>query len=435
MGASAMPAPPAAPAAEEPSAAGLGRFLDAPSGKVLTEGAHRAAALARTLERARAAAPAAGITRVGFLTGLDHVGVPVAMAVRPAARSAAISLGKGLSDAHAEASAMMESLECWHAERMDERVPLIDRAPARLDRPALDLDRLPPLSERRFDPDAPIPWVEALELFGGEPVLAPYETVHAAYTHPLPRGSGAFFASTNGLASGNTRLEALIHALTELIERDATTLWMHEGDQAREARRVDPDSVDDPACRGLIDRFRAAGFDLGIWETTSDVAVPAYFAWIMEGADTADGAARSAIGQGCHLAPEIALSRALTEAAQHRLTVISGARDDLGEAEYAEPDAETQALRRALLREGAAPRRFAAAPRFVSDDLAEDAAHVLARLRAVGIAQAAAVDLTRPELGVAVVRAVVPGLEGPHDHDRYAPGARAEAVSRAARSA
>lgn len=410
--------------------AGLEPFLDARTEKVLTEGAHRAAALARTLERARAAAPAAGITRVGFLTGLDHLGVPVAMAIRPGARSAAISLGKGLSDAHAEASAMMESLECWHAERMDERVPLIDVAPARLDCPALDLDRLPPLSDRRFDPDASIPWVQGLELLSGASVLVPYECVHAAYTHPLPRGSGAFFASTNGLASGNTRLEALIHALTELIERDATTLWMHQDDAEREARRVDPGSVDDPACRGLIDRFRSAGFDLGIWETTSDVGAPAFFTWIMEGADTSDGAARSAIGQGCHLAPEIALSRALTEAAQHRLTVISGARDDLGEAEYAEPDVETQRLRRALLRDGAAPRRFSAAPRFVSDDLAEDAAHILARLRAVGIAQAAAVDLTRPELGVAVIRAVVPGLEGPHDHDRFAPGARAEAALR-----
>jgi ribosomal protein S12 methylthiotransferase accessory factor len=229
--------------------------------------------------------------------------------------------------------------------------------------------------------------------------------------------------------------------MTEVIERDATTLWMFGDDAAREASRVDPGSVDDPGCRSLLDRFAAAGLVTGVWETTSDVGVPCFFAWIMEREDGIGGAARSAVGQGCHVDPAIALSRALTEAAQGRLTVISGARDDLGEAEYAAPDAELQAMRRALLLEGATPRSFSAAPRFVSDSLRDDAAHVLERLRAVGVDEVFAVDLSKDDIGVAVVRAVIPGLEGPHDHERYAPGPRvlamvddpsAEAAERAA---
>ena len=43
---------------------------------------------------------------------------------------------------------------------------------------------------------------------GGGPVWVPLELVDANYTLPFPSGSGCFQANTNGLASGNHRLEA-----------------------------------------------------------------------------------------------------------------------------------------------------------------------------------------------------------------------------------
>ncbi|TVQ57062.1 MAG: hypothetical protein EA355_05465 [Rhodobacteraceae bacterium] len=390
----------------------------------MREGAHRALALSDTIARAKAVAPRIGLTRLGFLTGLDRIGVPVAMAVRPNARSAAISLGKGLTVDHSAASALMESIECWHAETIDHPTVTAPAPPGR----AITLSRLPPVVDSAWREDAAIPWIAGFDLFAGDALWAPYETVHAAYTHPMPPGSGCFFASTNGLASGNTPTEAAVHAITEVIERDATTLWFFADDAAREATRVDVATVDDPACRWLLDRFEAADLAVGVWETTTDVGVASYFAWIMERADGVGGAARSAVGQGCHLTPAIALSRALTEAAQHRLTVISGARDDLGEEEYAAPDPEIQALRRDLLMHGAAPRAFSAAPAFLSDDLRADLEHLAGRLAAVGIDEVFLCDLSKPAFGVPVMRAVIPGLEGPHDHDRYAPGARALAV-------
>lgn len=406
------------------AARGLARIGSDRDCKQLREGAHRALALGETIARARAVAPRIGLTRLGFLTGLDRIGAPVAMAVRPNARSAAISLGKGLTRDHAAASALMESIECWHAETID--APTVD-APTPPGR-ALDVSRLPPLQDSAWDATPSIPWIEGFDLFSGEALWAPYETVHAAYTSPLPPGSGCFFASTNGLASGNTPTEAAVHAITEVIERDATTLWFFADDAAREASRVDLATIDDPACRWLLDRFEAADLAVGVWETTSDVGVASFFAWIMERGDGVGGAARSAVGQGCHLIPAIALSRALTEAAQHRLTVISGARDDLGEEEYAAPDAEMQALRRDLLLNGAAPRDFRAAPVFDSADLRADVEHLATRLAAVGVEEVFLCDLSKPDYAIPVMRAVIPGLEGPHDHDRYAPGARARAT-------
>jgi ribosomal protein S12 methylthiotransferase accessory factor YcaO len=48
----------------------------------------------------------------------------------------------------------------------------------------------------------------------------------------------------------------------------------------------------------------------------------------------------------------------------------------------------------------------------------------------VGIRQVVVVDLTKPEIGLPVVRVVVPGLEGPDKGGRsdYAPGPRARAM-------
>ena len=66
------------------------------------------------------AIPAVGISRVAELTWLDEVGVPVWQAVRPGARSVSVSQGKGTSDAAAKVSAVMESIELWHAEHLDE---------------------------------------------------------------------------------------------------------------------------------------------------------------------------------------------------------------------------------------------------------------------------------------------------------------------------
>lgn len=54
---------------------------------------------------------------------------------------------------------------------------------------------------------------------------------------------------------------------------------------------------------------------------------------------------------------------------------------------------------------------------------------MLAALRSAGLRQVAVVDLTRPELGLPVVRVVVPGLESMWDAPGYTPGPRAQAVS------
>jgi ribosomal protein S12 methylthiotransferase accessory factor len=120
----------------------------------------------------------------------------------------------------------------------------------------------------------------------------------------------------------------------------------------------------------------------------------------------------------------------LTVAAQTRLTYIAGIRDDLSPAEYeAAPGEEIRdALLDALARE-TAPITFAEVPSFAADDLGGDLRWVLGRLAVIGIERVIAVDLTRQDFAVPVVRLVIPGLEWDPHHPNYRPGPRAHEVA------
>jgi YcaO-like protein with predicted kinase domain len=365
-----------------------------------------------------------GITRLGNITGLDRIGIPVAIAVRPNSRSVSVSQGKGLALPQALASALMEAAEGFHAEEIAPATTLSYRRLARR-HPVVEPATLCPAG-RPFDPDAAIAWIEGWDLLRQEPCWLPAEIVHTDYTQPL---DGCFLAGSNGLASGNDPAEALGAAICELIERDAVALWQAQ-DIRRQARSaLDLGSVADPGCASLLARYEAAGIAVRVWQATTDLGVPAFLCQIRDPSSGDPGRRRRFHGAGCHPDPAVALCRALTEAAQTRLTYIAGIRDDLAPAAYREPEnaAIADALYDALAQE-AAPVPFAAAAGFAGDDLAADLARLLDRLRAGGIARAVAVDLSRPALGLPVVRVAIPGLEGDPRHPNYRPGRRAQAA-------
>jgi ribosomal protein S12 methylthiotransferase accessory factor len=247
--------------------------------------------------------------------------------------------------------------------------------------------------------------------------------VRANFTLPPPPGSGCFDCSSNGLASGNTLVEAICHGILEVVERDATALWNQLPREARISTGLDLESVDDAACREVLDKLARADFAVAAWETTSDVGLPSFFALI---SDRRNPANHHGIGAAAHSLRDVALLKALIEAAQVRTTYISGTRDDLMPEEYkgAGRAAKQRAARRLLA--GHAPRRrLGDLPDWQTDSSAAELECLLARLKAVGISEVVAIDLGKDELGLAVVRVVIPGLEGPDDHAGYVPGERA----------
>lgn len=354
-----------------------------------------------------------GITRVGFLTGLDRIGVAVAMAVRPLSRSVAISLGKGVDRDAAFVSAVMEAIETWHAERIDR--PLVFARLADLKaagRRLADLAAIAAAGLGQVPPDHRIAWIEAEDLAAGTSRLVPFELVHTDWSLPLFAGTGYFAASTNGLASGNHIAEATLHALAELLERDASHRFHQLSPKERRRLRLDLATVKDPIARALCTRFAEAGLEVAVWRTPAVVPIASFLCLLR---DRADPEGHAAIGAGCHPTARVALWRALFEAAQVRLTAIAGARDDLDPRDF-EPKAQAaRAQAQALLFADPESLDFAAVPDVERDDFGEDVEALIGDLLAAGFTQVLRVDLTRAEIGIAVVRLIVPGLRpDPH---------------------
>lgn len=392
--------------------------------KVYRDGTHRTAFPAETLARVKPHMASMGITRVANLTGLDRLGIPVVGVVRPNSRSVSVAQGKGLHLDAAKASGLMEAVETFHAETVAvAAIASVDEVTR--DGPAIDLARLPRAADLAMPRNEPIPWVRAEDWRTGEALWLPHELVSTDYTLPLPAGTGYFQANTNGLASGNTVAEAVLHGLCEIIERDATALWWQRSAEARIARAIQLATVADAGCRWVLDRYATSGISVAVWDTTTDIGVASFLCAIHDQGDPP----LPELGAGCHPCRSIALLRALTEAAQARTTVISGSRDDLPRRYYTSASASTRLGQlRALSNREPGGADIEGIPTFESDSILDDLKHVVARLAEAGLHQIAVIDLTKREYGIPVVRVVVPGLEGLLE-DGYRPGLRALALA------
>jgi ribosomal protein S12 methylthiotransferase accessory factor len=111
-------------------------------------------------------------------------------------------------------------------------------------------------------------------------------------------------------------------------------------------------------------------------------------------------------GCGTHPDARIALTRALTEAAQSRLTCIQGGREDLPDYVPAHGAAPVEAKRRSR-----ATIDFDDIASYRHPSVNDDVEFILERMRQSGFAQVVVVDITREEVGIPVVRVIVPRSE------------------------
>ncbi|CAM5676432.1 YcaO-like family protein [Streptomyces mordarskii] len=270
-----------------------------------------------------------GITRMARLTHLDYIGLPVHAAIRPAAHTSTASLGRGATPLMADISAVMVAIELWHCEQP---IAPVLRASAYDAAPPYPLSALPlkvPEAARALE-QVPVEWTVGTGLRTGQAVPVPTGLVHRPASRP-PWQPDLFRATTTGLACGDTRDEAVLHALYEVIERDT----LHADDRAAGRRRtfIDPATVDDPYCRTVLDRLREANLLLELAIVDNPYRVPTCLAYVW----SEDYPVWFA-GAGTHTDPHIALTRAATEATQNRLTRIAGVRDDLPSHEKAFED-------------------------------------------------------------------------------------------------
>ena len=132
-------------------------------------------------------------------------------------------------------------------------------------------------------------------------------------------------ASSNGLASGNHLLEALCAACTRSSSATLSACWLVAAAQGSPSLLLDPSTIRGEVVADLVGRLDERGLEVNLFWCPTDIGVPTFTCFVVDRRPGA-GAYR---GYGCHLDPEIAMVRAVTEAVQARTIFIAGARDDL----------------------------------------------------------------------------------------------------------
>ncbi|MFL9958550.1 YcaO-like family protein [Paraburkholderia nemoris] len=267
-----------------------------------------------------------GVTRITDTTRLDKIGIPVFAAIRPHAGEGSITVtsGKSVHEMAAKVGALAEAYEL---------------ACAKLDP---DVDRVSQLTWREFEDKCGFPaWalhIQAACIATMRPVsptakfsvvqcdllgearqgLLPASLVYFPYHSAM--GLDVHGLSTNGLASGNSEDEAIVHALFEVIERDAVSF-------ASIGRPTHPvTGLHGPEIESILYALDCSDADLQVVYCKNEFDLPTFTAYVL---DRQDSSTPVFVGHGTHLSKDIALIRACTEAIQSRLTHIHGARDDI----------------------------------------------------------------------------------------------------------
>jgi ribosomal protein S12 methylthiotransferase accessory factor len=363
-----------------------------------------------------------GITRVSDLTGLDDLGIPVHVAVRPrSSMSTSVHSGKGLTAEDSLASALAEAIELDCAERF---LPAdlvrgsfneVSRRYATF-RPRLGIPGRPEIPA-----EMELNWVWVENLLAAPSAakgLLPLDLFRQGKADHPPRELMAE-CSSNGLASGNIREEAICHALDELVERDALHQFLYQAKYLQRDLRGQYGRIKlatlPPQAMSLATRVLDSARTLRLMDLTSDIRIPVVAALVGQSA-----------GFGASLSAERAIVRAITEAVQTSAINIAGAREDLAPGARdprIHDDWRRNAYRiKQLVEDPYCPERsYEKLPSRSTAFVDEDLHLTLEILQDAGIDQVLVCDIGDESCSnFAVVKIFIPGLEQ-YRHDAIGP--------------
>ncbi len=360
-----------------------------------------------------------GITRIGELTGLDDLGIPVALAVRPNSYSLSVSLGKGADIETAFISAAMEAVETAVAERLpDELVTSTMQQLRHRGRNIIDLQRTARCHPQRIGDSEELAWLSCRNLMTSEDTMVPWSLVGMDHRPSPPGYHEGFYVSSDGLASGNTYSEAVFHGLCELIERDALARWKFASADKVRRSEITVTGSEHPYLAALLELIARARLRLRVFRMYSETNLPIFMATLSpkHHLKASSGSIRCG-GCGCHLDPGRAIVGAITEAAQARLALVAGARDDIQRNHYqlgsqGSDDDESESSHLGRISPADLPPLWSAA------DIDDDINALLACLRRLGIDQIHCAELCTGRLDMCVVRLVPIELQVPLQGNR-----------------
>jgi ribosomal protein S12 methylthiotransferase accessory factor len=382
-----------------------------------------------------------GVTRLADITDMDILRIPNYSAVLPGTEDYIwVYSGKGATKVHAKASALMESIERYSSLPSTSERNFITGNYQELSRKFKVLhpqDVVEPLSFE-YRNDMLMDFLTGFDLFTNEQIIVPAPLALFRYSPRPPAVNPFAFHHTNGLASGNVLEEAICHSLCELIERDAVSLaelrasaipfhfLRHVSNSLRKEGYpilqipfdrfiddstifpdVDISDVEFEPVKITVKKFARAGISLIIKDITSKIGVPTFNASSIEWISHDYG--YLAEGHGTHPDARIALLRAITEVSQTRAANIQGARDDLRKIKYSETKTEDKRAWQFMPSKNKI--KFSEVKTFFNEDILDDIRFILGCFKRVGLNRAIIINLTNPDIGIPVVRAIVPGLE------------------------
>ncbi len=269
----------------------------------------------------------------------------------------------------------------------------------------------------RLDPDAEIEWTPAWSLTQRRHRHLPTSMLYSMA--PEQRGPADLIADSNGCAAGNTLEEAIAQGFYELVERDAFAIWWYN---RLRVPALDLASFDDEYLASAPDYYARHERDLWLLDVTSDIGIPSFVALSRR----PDGKTEDIIyGAGAHADPRIAALRAVCELNQCLTWLPRPGGGDgrpmiddplalwwwktgrLADCDWLAPAAD------------AAPRGASSFPVVESADGRDDVEYCRSLVEARGM-EFLVLDQTRPDVGMPVVRVVVPGMR--HFWARFAPG-------------
>jgi ribosomal protein S12 methylthiotransferase accessory factor len=369
---------------------------------------NRALAAEAVLELLLPLMPCIGVSRLADITGLDRLGIPVINAIRPTGLLLQMSSGRGMHPAAARVSALMEAIEHMHIESPPAAMLRSSRAALlRAGRAAVAPNVLPLFMKNVYwDEDYVLDWLVAEDLCTGATVQVPASAVCAGCAPALHS------LSANGVSASATREEATLHALYELLERDAVSR-LSVGKRLRLSAEtchfIDPTTVDEPVVSELYARIAAADMRLMLISVRGCTPIHTFWATLLE----RDGLSHTSLvhfGYGAHLCAAVAAVRAITEAAQSRLTFIQGVREDFAAKINAKHTGDAHRRVFEIFDSIAARDDWRALPSEESAGTTRDIDRTLTWLTDAGRGPFLRVDLTRPDLNIPVVRVLALGM-------------------------
>jgi oxazoline/thiazoline synthase len=245
-------------------------------------------------------------------------------------------------------------------------------------------------------------------------------TSYCYFGYPQKASSRDCWADPNGCAAGNTLEEAILQGFMELVERDCVALWWYNRTKHPD---VDLDSFNEPYFQDLKNYYRTLQRDLWVIDITSDLNIPTFAALSRR---TDCEVEDIVLGYGTHFDPVIAVGRALTEVNQILPAVLSSNADATTRYLSYEPLAihwwKTATVKNQpyLSPNESCPRKvWKDYPKIENDDLLDDINLCQQILEKRGM-EMLVLDQTRPDIGLKVVKIIVPGLR--HFWRRLGPG-------------